>query len=127
MRPKNESLKEFKLTCFKFSLTDSTLEWYYSYAEYESDYGGLQTKFLEKFCPPSLRLETREKILNLKQFRDETLDEYLAYFDSIVASCPHHGFTNHYLTQRFLDGMIPLERKRLNDAAGSSIINLTVS
>ncbi|CAM9002839.1 unnamed protein product [Rhodiola kirilowii] len=126
MRPKNESLEEFKLKCFKFSLTNSAIDWYYSCAAYEGNYGDLRTKFLEKFCPPSLRLETREKILNLEQSRDETLDEYLAYFDSIVASCPHHGFTNHYLIQRFLAGMTPLEWKKLNDAAGGSIMKLTM-
>ncbi|CAM8999400.1 unnamed protein product [Rhodiola kirilowii] len=127
MRPKNESLEEFKLKCFKFSLTNSAIDWYYSCAAYEGNYGDLRTKFLEKFCPPSLRLETREKILNLEQSRDETLDEYLAYFDSIVASCPHHGFTNHYLIQRFLAGMTPLEWKKLNDAAGGSIMKLTMA
>ncbi|CAM8948274.1 unnamed protein product [Rhodiola kirilowii] len=127
MRPKNESLEEFKLKCFKFSLTNSVIDWYYSCAAYEGNYGDLQTKFLEKFCPPSLRLETREKILNLEQSRDETLVEYLAYFDSIVASCPHHGFTNHYLIQRFLAGMTPLEWKKLNDAAGGSIMKLTMA
>ncbi|CAM8992041.1 unnamed protein product [Rhodiola kirilowii] len=126
MRPNNESLEEFKLKCFKFSLTNSAIDWYYSCAAYEGNYGDLRTKFLEKFCPPSLRLETREKILNLEQSRDETLDEYLAYFDSIVASCPHHGFTNHYLIQRFLAGMTPLEWKKLNDAAGGSIMKLTM-
>ncbi|CAM8953638.1 unnamed protein product [Rhodiola kirilowii] len=127
MRPKNESLEEFKLKCFKFSLTNSAIDWYYSCAAYEGNYGDLRTKFLETFCPPSLRLETREKILNLEQSRDETLDEYLAYFDSIVASCPRHGFTNHYLIQRFLAGMTPLEWKKLNDAAGGSIMKLTMA
>ncbi|CAM8978450.1 unnamed protein product [Rhodiola kirilowii] len=127
MRPKNESLEEFKLKCFKFSLTNSAIDWYYSCAAYEGNYGDLRTKFLEKFCPPSLRLETREKILNLEQSRDETLDEYLEYFESIVASCPHHGFTNHYLIQRFLAGMTPLEWKKLNDAAGGSIMKLTMA
>ncbi|CAM8948324.1 unnamed protein product [Rhodiola kirilowii] len=127
MRPKNESLEEFKLKCFKFSLTNSAIDWYYSCAAYEGNYGDLRTKFLEKFCPPSLRLKTREKILNLEQSRDETLDEYSVYFDSIVASCPHHGFTNHYLIQRFLAGMTPLEWKKLNDAAGGSIMKLTMA
>ncbi|CAM8951528.1 unnamed protein product [Rhodiola kirilowii] len=127
MRPKNESLEEFKLKCFKFSLTNFAIDWYYSCAAYEGNYGDLRTKFLEKSCPPSLRLETRKKILNLEQSRDETLDEYLAYFDSIVASCPHHGFTNHYLIQRFLAGMTPLEWKKLNDAAGGSIMKLTMA
>ncbi|CAM8905718.1 unnamed protein product [Rhodiola kirilowii] len=127
MRPKNESLEEFKLKCFKFSLTNSAIDWYYSCAAYEGNYGDLRTKFLEKFCPPSLRLETREKILNLEQSRDKTLNKYLAYFDSIVASCPHHGFTNHYLIQRFLARMTPLEWKKRNDAAGGSIMKLTMA
>ncbi|CAM8929106.1 unnamed protein product [Rhodiola kirilowii] len=127
MRPKNESVEEFKLKCFKFSLTNFAIDLYYSCAAYEGNYGDLRTKFLEKFCPPSLQLETREKILNLEQSRDETLDEYLVYFDSIVASCPHHGFTNHYLIQRFLAGMTPHEWKKLNDAAGGSIMKLTMA
>ncbi|CAM8884880.1 unnamed protein product [Rhodiola kirilowii] len=127
MRPKNESLEEFKLKCFKFSLTNSAIDWYTHVLLMKAIIGDLRTKFQEKFCPPSLQLETREKILNLEQSRDETLDEYLAYFDSIVASCPHHGFTNHYLIQRFLAGMTPLEWKKLNDAAGGSIMKLTMA
>ncbi|CAM8934643.1 unnamed protein product [Rhodiola kirilowii] len=127
MKPKNETLEEFKLKCFKFSLIDSAIDWYYSCAAYEGDYGDLRAKFLEEFSPPSLRLETREKILNLEQSRDETLDEYYSYFDTIVSRCPHHGFTNHNLIQRFLAGMTPLEWKRLNDAAGGSIMKLTMA
>ncbi|CAM8902802.1 unnamed protein product [Rhodiola kirilowii] len=127
MRPKNESLEGFKLKFFKFSLTNSAIEWYYSCAAYEGDYGDLRAKFLEEFYPPSLRLETREKIINLEQSRDETLDEYYTYFDIIVSSCPHHGFTNFVLLQRFLRRMKPLERSMLNDAAGGSVMNLTMS
>ncbi|CAM8923107.1 unnamed protein product [Rhodiola kirilowii] len=138
MKPENETLEEFKLKCFKFSLTDSAIEWYYSCAEYESCYENLRAKFLKEFprpnfctapcqrATPSFELEIRKKINNLKQSRDETLDEYLWYFDSLITSCPHHGFMNNDLLQRFLGGMMPLEQKRLNDAAGGSIMKITI-
>ncbi|CAM8914251.1 unnamed protein product [Rhodiola kirilowii] len=93
-----------------------------------SSYYGREPWNDEEFSPPSFKLEVREKIINLEQSWDETLDEYLSYFDSIVTSCPHHGFTNFYLLQRFLGGMMPHEWNRLNDAAaGGSVNNLTMS
>ncbi|CAM8956852.1 unnamed protein product [Rhodiola kirilowii] len=81
----------------------------------------------EEFSPPSFQCEIREKIMYIEQSRDETLDEYLWYFDSIVTSCPHHGFTNLDLIQRFLGGMMPHEWDRLNEAAGGSVYDLTIS
>ncbi|CAM8917693.1 unnamed protein product [Rhodiola kirilowii] len=54
------------------------------------------------------------------------LDEYLWYFDSIVTSCPHHGFTDFELQTKFLSGMTPQEWNWLNDAAGGLVMDLTV-
>ncbi|CAM8972786.1 unnamed protein product [Rhodiola kirilowii] len=80
----------------------------------------------DEFFPPSFEFEICEKINHLEQSRDEKLDEYLWYFDSIVTSCPHHGFSNSDLLQRFLDGMMPYEWNWLNDAAGGSVNNLNM-
>ncbi|CAM8972839.1 unnamed protein product [Rhodiola kirilowii] len=128
MKPRDESLEEFKLKCFKFSLTDFALYWYdSSCADYENDYLVLRAHFLEEFSPPSFQLEVCEKIINLEQSRDETLDEYYTYFDTVVSSCPQHGLTDLFLLQRFLGGMMPLEWNRLSIAAGASVMKLTMT
>ncbi|CAM8940594.1 unnamed protein product [Rhodiola kirilowii] len=128
MKPENETLEGFKLKCFKLSLTDFALVWYYSLIAGCADYyEDLRARFLKEFSPPSLRHETREKIIYLQQSRDETLDEYYTYFDTIVSRCPHHGFTNVVLFQKFLGGMRPFEWKRFNDAVGGSVVHLTMA
>ncbi|CAM8962812.1 unnamed protein product [Rhodiola kirilowii] len=121
IKPEDEPLEKFELKYFKFSLTDSASSWFYSSgADYESSYWDLRARFLEKFSPPSLRFEVREKLCTFKQFRGETFYEYYVRFNDLQGSCPHHGFPDLFLLQRFLEGMMPLERNMLDAAAGGS-------
>ncbi|CAM8928959.1 unnamed protein product [Rhodiola kirilowii] len=63
----------------------------------------------------------------LQQSRDETLDEYSTRYDTIVSSCPHHGFTKKVLLQKFLRGMKVDELTRINEAMRRSARNLTIA
>ncbi|CAM8965635.1 unnamed protein product [Rhodiola kirilowii] len=63
----------------------------------------------------------------LQQSRDETLDEYYTNYDTIVSSCPHHGFTKKVLLQKFLRGMRADELTRINEAMRRSAGNLSMA
>ncbi|CAM8877516.1 unnamed protein product [Rhodiola kirilowii] len=129
MKPENEDIEEFKMKCFKFSLTDFATVWYYSSNVSCAGYNeNLRARFLNEFSPPpSLRHDTRERIIRLQQSRDETLDEYYTYYDTIVSRCPHHGFTEVFLLQKFLCGMRQDEFSRINDAVGGTTSHLTIT
>ncbi|CAM8978211.1 unnamed protein product [Rhodiola kirilowii] len=125
IKPEDEPLEKFELNYFKFSLTESASSWFYSSgADYESSYWDLRVRFLEKFSPPSLRFKVREKLRTFEQFLGETFYEYYVHFNDLQGSCPHHGFPDLFLLQRFLEGMMPLERNMLDAAAGGSVMNL---
>ncbi|CAM8953960.1 unnamed protein product [Rhodiola kirilowii] len=128
IKPDNEMLEEFKLKCFKFSLTDFATIWYYTSTAWNAvRFLDISVPFLKEFSPPSLRQQTREKIMSLKQSRDETLDEYYTNYDAIVSSCPHHGFTKKILLKRFLRGMKADDLTRVNEAMRSSARNLSIA
>ncbi|CAM8892742.1 unnamed protein product [Rhodiola kirilowii] len=128
IRPEDERLEEFKLKCFKFSLTDFATIWYYTSTAWNAErFMDISVPFLREFSPPSLRQKTRERIMNLQQSRDETLGEYYANYDAIISSCPHHGFTKKVLLQKFLRGMKADDLTRLNEAMRSSARKFTIA
>ncbi|CAM9000083.1 unnamed protein product [Rhodiola kirilowii] len=128
IKPANEMLEEFELKCFKFSLTDFATIWYYtSTASSAERFLDISVPFLREFSPPSLRQQTREKIMCLQQSRDETLDEYYTSFDTIISNCPHHGFTKKILLQKFLRGMKAADLARINEAMRRSARNYSIA
>ncbi|CAM8932120.1 unnamed protein product [Rhodiola kirilowii] len=127
IKPNNETLEEFKLNCFKFSLTDFATIWYYTSTAMNARYFmDISIPFLKEFSPPSLRQQTREKTTNLQQSRDETLGEYYTNYNTIVSRCPHHGFMEVFLLQKFLCGMRADEFSRINNAVGGTTTHLSL-
>ena len=53
--------------------------------------------------------------------------DYLERFTRLCASCPFHGFSERDLVFNLYNGLLPQERRLVDDACNGSIMNLTPS
>ncbi|XP_015575809.2 uncharacterized protein LOC107261398 [Ricinus communis] len=126
MRLQGVSEEQIKMHAFPFSLADRAKDWlFYLPSDSITTWTDIPRAFLDKFFPASRAASIRREICGIKQKDVENLHEYWERFKKLCASCPQHGITEQLLIQYFYEGLLPMERKKMDAASGDAIVNKT--
>ncbi|KAK4380868.1 hypothetical protein Sango_3023800 [Sesamum angolense] len=87
--------------------------------------GRHEAQFLHKFFPASRATHLRKEIYEIRQLNGESLYEYWERFKELVASYPHHQFTESLLIQYFYEGFSGMDRRMVDAASGGALIDKT--
>ncbi|PIN27218.1 hypothetical protein CDL12_00011 [Handroanthus impetiginosus] len=116
--------EQMKLRAFPFSLADKAKDWlFYLSPGSIRTWTDMVSLFLDKFFPTSRATNIRKEICGVKQRDTETLHEYWERFKQLCVSCPQHGISEQLLIQYFYEGLLPMERRMMDAASGSAVVN----
>ncbi|XP_022036510.1 uncharacterized protein LOC110938551 [Helianthus annuus] len=112
-----------KLRLFPFSLADRAHAWLESLpAGSITTWAGMKEKFLGKYFPPSKIARLRSMIQEFRQKEGESFYETWERFKELLLKCPHHGFEDWALVEKFYYGVTPATRNMLNTTAGGDLM-----
>ncbi|XP_035832796.1 uncharacterized protein LOC118481696 [Helianthus annuus] len=112
-----------KLRLFPFSLADRAHAWLESLpAGSITTWAGMKEKFLGKYFPPSKTARLRSMIQEFRQKEGDSFYEIWERFKELLLKCPHHGFEDWALVERFYHGVTPTTRNMLNTTAGGNLL-----
>ena len=80
-------------------------------------------EFLRKYNSVGKTTSVRKAIREFTQGPSETFHEALERLKDLTRECPHHGVSNHELTQIFYDGLGPQDRYLLDATRGGTFIS----
>ncbi|GJV96290.1 retrovirus-related pol polyprotein from transposon TNT 1-94 [Tanacetum coccineum] len=90
----NITIDQVMLRAFPMSLTGAVSRWLRNKPTGSiTTWGGLKTKFLNKYCPPARTAKKMEEINNFQQEPDENLYQTCERFKEILMKCPQHYLT----------------------------------
>ncbi|KAK4381604.1 hypothetical protein Sango_2951100 [Sesamum angolense] len=126
MRPHGIIDEQLNLRAFPFSLKDKAKDWlYYLPSGYIETWADMKQQFLQRFFPASRATHLRKEIYGIRQLNGESLYEYWERFKELVASYPHHQFTESLLIQYFYEGLSGMDRRMVDAASGGALIDKT--
>ncbi|XP_021979143.1 uncharacterized protein LOC110875253 [Helianthus annuus] len=112
-----------KLRLFPFSLADRAHAWLESLpAGSITTWAGMKDKFLGKYFPPAKTARLRSMIQEFRQKEGESFYETWERFKELLLKCPHHGFEDWTLVEKFYYGVTPATRNMLNTTAGGNLM-----
>ena len=82
----------------------------------------MDEKFLRKYYFIRKTTSVRKAIREFTQGPSETFHEARERLKDLTRECPHHGVSNHELTQIFYDGLGPQDRYLLHTTSGSTFM-----
>ena len=83
----------------------------------------MDEEFLRKYYYLGKTTSFRKAIREFTQEPSETFHEAWERHRDFTRECPHHGVSNHELTQIFYDGLGLQDRYLLDAASGSTFIS----
>ncbi|GKF14239.1 hypothetical protein Tco_0055701, partial [Tanacetum coccineum] len=90
----NITIDQVMLRAFLMSLTGAASRWLRNKPTGSIiTWGGLKTKFLNKYCPPARTAKKMEEINNFQQEPDENLYQAWKQFKELLMKCPQHYLT----------------------------------
>ncbi|KAL0393210.1 UNVERIFIED_CONTAM: Retrovirus-related Pol polyprotein from transposon.6 [Sesamum radiatum] len=126
MRPHGITDEQLNLRAFPFSLKDKAKDWlYYLPSGSIETWADMKQQFLQRFFPASRATHLRKEIYGIRQLNGESLYEYWERFKELVASYPHHQFTESLLIQYFYEGLSRMDRRMVDAASGGALIDKT--
>ncbi|KAL0321419.1 UNVERIFIED_CONTAM: hypothetical protein Sradi_5403400 [Sesamum radiatum] len=126
MKPHGITDEQLFLRAFPFSLKDKAKDWlYYLPSGSIETWADMKQQFLQRFFPASRATHLRKEIYGIRQSNGESLYEYWERFKALVASYPHHQFTESLLIQYFYEGLSEMDRRMVDAASGGSLIDKT--
>ncbi|KAL0319984.1 UNVERIFIED_CONTAM: hypothetical protein Sradi_5259900 [Sesamum radiatum] len=101
----NSDQQPFTFDFEDFFLKDKAKDWlYYLPSGSIETWVDMKQQFLQRFFPASRATHLRKEIYGIRQSNGESLYEYWERFKVLVASYPHHQFTESLLIQYFYEG-----------------------
>ena len=83
----------------------------------------MEEEFLRKYYSVGKTTSVRKAIREFTQGSSETFHEAWERLRDLKRECPHHGVSNHELTQIFYDGLGPQDRYLLDAASGGTFMS----
>ena len=80
----------------------------------------MEEEFLRKYYSVGKTTSVRKAIREFTQGTSETFHKAWERLSDLTRECPHHGVSNHELTQIFYDGLGPQDRYLLDAASGGT-------
>ena len=126
MTPINVDENILKMKAFPFSLLEKAKDWLFELAPGTiTSWENMKKAFLENFFPTSRVILLRKRISAIQQGQGESFPAYYERFKTLVACCPQHQMKEELLIQYFYEGLLPLERQRLDALAGGALVDKT--
>ncbi|GJR94560.1 NUDIX hydrolase 6-like protein [Tanacetum coccineum] len=115
----NITIDQVMLRAFPMSLTGAASRWLRNEPTGSiTTWGGLKTKFLNKYCPPARTAKKMEEINNFQQEPDENLYQAWEQFKELLMKYPQHYLTEMQEVILFYNGLgIPI--RHILDSRGA--------
>ena len=99
-----------KMKLFPATLRDRAKDWFLKLGKEFTSWTEMEEEFLRKYYSVGKTTFVRKAIREFTQGSSETFHEAWERLRDLMRECPHHGVSNHELTQIFYDGLGPQDR-----------------
>ena len=107
-----------KMKLFPSTHRDRAKDWFLKLGKEFTSWTEMKEEFLRKYYSVGKTTSVRKAIREFTQGSSETFREACERLRDLTRECPHHGVSNHELTQIFYDGLGPQDRYLLDAANG---------
>ena len=107
-----------KMKLFPATHRDRAKDWFLKLGKEFTSWTEMEEEFLRKYYSVGKTTSVWKAIREFTQGSSETFHEAWERLRDLTRECPHHGVSNHELTQIFYDELGPQDRYLL-DAASS--------
>ena len=118
----NVSADIMKMKLFPATLRDRAKDWFLKLGKEFTSWTEMEEEFLRKYYSVGKTTSVRKAIREFTQGPCETFHEAWERLRDLTRECPHHGVSNHELTQIFYDGLGPQDRYLLDAASGGTFM-----
>ena len=119
----NIPIDTMKMKVFPATLRDRAKDWFLKLGKEFTSWTEMEEEFLRKYYSVGKTTSVRKAIREFTQGSSETFHEAWEWLRDLTRECPHHGLSNHELTQIFYDGLGPQDRYLLDAASGSTFMS----
>ena len=103
-----------KMKLFPATLRDRVKDWFLKLGKEFTSWTEMEEEFLRKYYSVGKTTSVRKAIREFTQGTSETFREAWERLRDLTKECPHHGVSNHELTQIFYDGLGTQDRYLLD-------------
>ena len=119
----NVSSNVMKMKLFPPTLGDRTKDWFLKLGKEFTSWTEIEKEFLWKYYSVGKTTSVRKAIGEFTQGPSETFYEAWERLRDLTSEYPHHGVSNHELTQIFYDGLGLQDRYLLDAASGGTFMS----
>ena len=119
----NVSADIMKMKLFPATLRDRAKDWFLKLGKEFTSWTEMEEEFLRKYYSIGKTTSVRKAMREFTQGPSETFREAWERLRDLTRECPHHGVSNHELTQIFYDGLGPQDRYLLDAASGGTFMS----
>ena len=119
----NVPVDTMKMKLFPANLRDRAKDWFLKVGKEFTSWTEMEEEFLRKYYFVGKITLVRKAIREFTQGMSETFHEAYERLRDLTRECPHHGVSNHELTQIFYDGLGPQYRYLLDAASGGTFMS----
>ena len=112
-----------KMKLFPATLRYRAKDWFLKLGKEFTSWTEMEEEFLRKYYSVGKTTSVRKAIREFTQGSSETFHEAWERLRDLTRECPHHGVSNHELTQIFYDGLGPQDRYLLDAASGGTFMS----
>ena len=112
-----------KIKLFPATLKDRAKDWFLKSGKEFTSWIKMEEEFLRKYYYVGKTTSVRKAIREFTQGTSETFHKAWERLRDLTRECPHHGVSNHELTQIFYDGLGPQDRYLLDVASGGTFMS----
>ena len=119
----NVSADIMKMKLFPATLRDRAKDWFLKIGKEFTSWTEMEEEFLWKYYSEGKTTSVRKAMREFTEGPSETFHEAWERLRDLTRECPHHGVSNHELTQIFYDGLGPQDRYLLDAASGITFMS----
>ena len=119
----NVPVDTMKMKLFPDTLRDRAKDWFLKLGKEFTSWTEMEEEFFRKYYYVGKTTSVRKAIHEFTQGTSETFHEAWERLRDLTRDCPHHGVSNHELTQIFYDRLGLQERYLLDAAIGGSFMS----
>ena len=112
-----------KMKLFPATLRDRAKDWFLTLGKEFTSWIEMEEEFLRKYYSVRKTTSVRKAMHEFTQGSSETFHEAWERHRDLTRECPHHGVSNHELTQIFYDGLGLQDRYLLDAASGGTFMS----
>ena len=112
-----------KMKLFRATLRDRAKDWFLKLRKEFTFWTKMEVEFLRKYYSVGKTSYVRKVMPEFTQGSSETFHEAWERLRDLTKECPHHGVSNHELTQLFYSALRPQDKYLLDGASGSTFMS----